>query len=170
MSRSGLSPPLASDVLTLAGVAAVAIAAPLADLHKRNFADGWTAQAIAAILGLPGTAVLVCRAGEVLAGFVLIRTAADESEVLTIAVDEPWRHRGIGRHLLLTAAGWAREAGARSLFIEVAEDNAAARSLYRTTGFIPVGRRRGYYRRCRGAATDALILSLALSSGAADRS
>jgi len=38
-------------------------------------------------------------------------------------------------------------AGARRVFLEVAEDNWAARRLYAALGFAPVGRRRNYYRR-----------------------
>jgi ribosomal-protein-alanine N-acetyltransferase len=51
-----------------------------------------------------------------------------------------------------------REAGAKTLFLEVADGNEAALGLYRSFGAVAVGRRRGYYEH--GA--DAAIFSLAL--------
>ena len=46
----------------------------------------------------------------------------------------------------MTAAGVAALVrGAASMHLEVAEDNAAARSLYRKLGYEESGRRRGYY-------------------------
>ena len=48
---------------------------------------------------------------------------------------------------LVHATGMAAAAGVSRLFLEVAEDNWAARRLYAALGFAPVGRRRNYYRR-----------------------
>ena len=56
------------------------------------------------------------------------------------------------------AALAARNLGAEQMFLEVAEDNAAALALYRRAGFEAAGRRRGYYPREAGAAVDALLL------------
>ena len=46
-------------------------------------------------------------------------------------------------------------AGARTVYLEVRESNAAARALYESRGFEAVGRRRGYYRH---PVEDALVL------------
>ena len=43
------------------------------------------------------------------------------------------------------------------MFLEVAEDNAAARDLYERQGFRPVGRREDYYRTASGTVA-ALVL------------
>ena len=48
------------------------------------------------------------------------------------------------------ATRFASAAGTRRIFLEVAEDNWAARRLYAAIGFAPVGRRRNYYRRGQG--------------------
>jgi ribosomal-protein-alanine N-acetyltransferase len=53
--------------------------------------------------------------------------------------------------------------GARRVFLEVAEDNRAARGLYSAQGFAGVGRRAGYYGAAAGTDSDALILSRLLS-------
>jgi ribosomal-protein-alanine N-acetyltransferase len=57
----------------------------------------------------------------------------------------------------------AQRQGARTLFLEVAQDNSAARGLYAAHGFVQIGRRANYYRR-RSGLVDALVLRLLLSS------
>jgi [ribosomal protein S18]-alanine N-acetyltransferase len=92
-----------------------------------------------------------------LIGFILVRIAADECEILSLAVD-PERHRqGIGTKLVEAAARDAHGRGARAMFLEVDVNNAAATHLYRKRGFKEVGRRTGYYRIC-DSLSDALIL------------
>ena len=86
------------------------------------------------------------------------RTAAGESELLTIAVRPAARRGGTGTALLAAYEREARNRGAETLFLEVAEDNAPARALYARAGWSEVGRRRAYY-----AGTDALVLSKGLT-------
>jgi GNAT superfamily N-acetyltransferase len=54
------------------------------------------------------------------------------------------RGRGVGRALLAGIAGWARARGRAGLYLQVEEDNPAARALYRGAGFEPVY---GYHYR-----------------------
>ncbi|MEI6984946.1 MAG: GNAT family N-acetyltransferase [Rhodospirillaceae bacterium] len=79
------------------------------------------------------------------AGFILCRAAGDEAEILTLAVLPEKRRRGLGYRLLADGLAGAAARGARTMFLEVAEDNIAALALYAGAGFIPVGRRPGYY-------------------------
>ena len=130
----------------------------LAALHAEAFDAPWSASAFASLLGQPG-AVLQAEAD----GFVLLQVAADEAEILTLAVRSSARRRGTGSRLVVAAGVRASAMGARRLFLEVAEDNAAARALYATLGFEPAGRRRRYYARKDGPAVDALLLVLNLS-------
>ena len=73
------------------------------------------------------------------------------------------RRRGLGADLVRAGAEAARARGASTLHLEVAEDNTAALALYRATGFVEAGRRKGYYARPDGSAAAALLLSLKLS-------
>ena len=52
--------------------------------------------------------------------------------------------------------------GAVRVFLEVADDNAAARALYARAGFVEAGRRPGYYAGADGERRDALLLALNL--------
>lgn len=129
----------------------------MAQVHTAAFERPWDAAAFAALIAQPGVTAL----GDA-DGFILIRTVADEAEILTLAVIPAVRRRGQGRALVQAAAIQARAAGAQRLFLEVAEDNAAATALYRQAGFAEVGRRARYYPRTGGEDAAALLLALNL--------
>ncbi len=75
-------------------------------------------------------------------GFLVTRaTAADEREILNVAVDPAARRAGIGRILMETVLAGYRGAW----FLEVRESNEAAITLYKTLGFAAAGRRENYY-------------------------
>jgi [ribosomal protein S18]-alanine N-acetyltransferase len=93
-----------------------------------------------------------------LRGFVLSRLAADEAEILTIAVDAAYQGRGVGRALLSENLRQAANAGAKAIFLEVAKDNAPALALYGRFGFVKVGERAGYYRRGDGTRATAVVM------------
>jgi ribosomal-protein-alanine N-acetyltransferase len=138
-----------------------------AALHAESFTPlgerAWTRQDLAGLLASPGVAGLLLRADGQEAGFALCRVAADEAELLTIAVRPGHRRQGAGRSLLAAIIDHVRGAGARTLFLEVGADNPAARSLYEAQGFSAVGSRRAYYRRGDGPPADGLVMRLTLN-------
>jgi len=140
-----------------------------ARLHGEAFARfgerAWTRQDMAELLASPGVAGWAAQSGEAAIGFALCRVAADEAELLTIAVLPDRRRHGTGRSLLDAAIAHARAAGAASLFLEVAADNPAALALYRQAAFQAVGEREAYYRRGERPAADALVMRLTLTYG-----
>ncbi|MCL5777692.1 GNAT family N-acetyltransferase [Limibaculum sp. FT325] len=115
--------------------------------------QAWDAAAVAA-LARDG-AVLLLAPG----GCALIRVAADEAELLTIAVRPEGRGRGLGARLLAEALAAARVAGAARMILEVADGNAPARALYARGGFAVIARRRDYYRHPDGSREDAVVLA-----------
>jgi ribosomal-protein-alanine N-acetyltransferase len=136
-----------------------------AALHRQAFEPlgerPWTRRDMAELLASPGVAGLFVVVDGREEGVGLWRMAADEAELLTIAVQADRRRQGLGRRLLDAVVERARHDGARSLFLEVGADNAPARSLYAQAGFLEVGRRPAYYQRAAGFA-DALVLRLTL--------
>ena len=134
-----------------------ATAARLAGLHALAFSAPWDAAAFEALLGQAGVLAI-----EVPEGFILIRSVADEAEILTLAVDPAARRQGLGTRLVREGALASAARGATRLFLEVADDNHAALALYARAGFTEAGRRRGYYARPEGGRQDALILALNL--------
>lgn len=133
----------------------------LAALHARCFVTPrpWTAAEFTDLLAASGCFLLTAPDG-----FVLGRTIADEAELLTIAVAPEARRHGIARALLARFAETARTGGAVTAFLEVAENNPAARALYAATGWQAAGRRRNYYRAPDGSAADALVLRIDLDA------
>jgi ribosomal-protein-alanine N-acetyltransferase len=73
------------------------------------------------------------------------------------------RRHGVGTELVARGAAEAAARGAKRLFLEVADDNAAARALYARAGFAEAGRRPRYYARADGSRRDALLLALNLA-------
>lgn len=128
--------------------------AHLAAIHARAITPAWTEAALRDLLAQPGVWA------EVEAdGFILMRQAGDEAEVLTLAVLPEARRRGRGLALMQAALTTCRSRGVSDVFLEVAADNAAAQALYRAIGMVETGRRRSYYARSNGSAIDALILT-----------
>tara|TARA_R110000868_G_scaffold41483_6_gene141776 strand:- start:1614 stop:2087 length:474 start_codon:yes stop_codon:yes gene_type:complete len=122
----------------------------IAALHGASFDAGWSTDTFAELLVGSGVYLWVAREAGVLSGFVLARMVADEAEILTIAVAGPFRGQRIGERLMEQVVVGALARGATSLFLEVAEDNQSAISLYARMGFREVGRRPAYYPRKTG--------------------
>lgn len=139
-------------------------AGEVAALHARLFDEGWSEASIKSLLEHPASASLIAVAGDpkTIKGFVIAQLAADEAEILSIAVAPDWQRAGLGVRLIEGLIRASRRGEARKVFLEVAEDNAAARALYAKLGFREIGRRRGYYKRPAGA-VDALTLGLELT-------
>lgn len=139
----------------------------IAALTGKAGGDPWRADSVSGILALPGTFALIASLDGQPSGFILVRVAADESEIINFAVAPSARRRGVGRFLLEAALATAGERGAYAIFLEVARDNTAARALYSEKGFEQVGIRTNYYRRGPENYTDALILRRELITNAA---
>ena len=132
----------------------------LARLHATSFADAWSAEWIAKLLAQPGAFAFLVDGDS--GGFVLVRAAGGEAEILTLAVAPAARRRGIGSALISAACRQAQEMGADTMFLEVSRSNEAAITLYTRLGFREVGRRRGYYTEPGRSNEDALVYCVKL--------
>lgn len=139
-------------------------AAECAEIHAPSFAHAWSEEEFESLLASRACLADGAFEGDKgrLGGFVLSRRAADEAEILTIAVSPRLRRRGAGKSLLQRHMKRLADGGTRRLFLEVAEDNPPALALYRGLGFSEEGRRKGYYRRSDGPAANALVMARAL--------
>jgi ribosomal-protein-alanine N-acetyltransferase len=99
--------------------------------------------------------------GEAVIGYAVLMIAADEAHLLNFAVAAEWQNQGIGRHFLAHIVEVARVAGCQIVYLEVRPSNAAARHLYRKSGFQQIAIRPGYYPGVHGR-EDALFLGLSL--------
>lgn len=129
----------------------------IAAIHRAAMPESaWSADAWRSLLAAPGARARIAMDGTAPAGFLHLRRAGDEAEVVMIATHPSAQRRGIATALLEDAVA---SLDGRTLFLEVAESNGAARALYARSGFRQVGRRPGYYRTASGR-EDALVLRL----------
>ena len=135
----------------------------LAQIHGASFHRGWGESEFDGMLTERNTLVHRLRVGRKVVGFAVSRMAADEAEILSIAVAESHRGRGLSHTLLLTHLGHLAGRGVRTVFLEVEENNQPARRLYERAGFAIVGRRERYYRQDGGEPLNALLMRRDLS-------
>jgi ribosomal-protein-alanine N-acetyltransferase len=140
----------------------------LASLERSCFAPPWSEHLLRLELDAPGSLVLVAESGgaDRLDGYAVLRTVADEAELLRVAVRPDDRRAGIGRGLVEAGLDAVARRGAARCFLEVRADNRAAIALYRTLGFAPSGTRSGYYPE----GTDALLMAVDLAEASSGRS
>ncbi|GAA3843597.1 ribosomal protein S18-alanine N-acetyltransferase [[Pseudomonas] carboxydohydrogena] len=136
----------------------------LARLHKASFHRGWDAGEFEQLLADRSVLAHRLRMGNTVAGFILSRMAADEAEILSVAIAPNLRGRGLAGPLVQTHLGYLAGAGIRTVFLEVEENNRPARALYARTGFSTVGRRERYYKDDSGAQLNAIVMRRDLSS------
>jgi ribosomal-protein-alanine N-acetyltransferase len=123
-------------------------------MEREIFSDPWSASAFR---DLEAALFVVAEADAKVVGYLVGRTAADEGEILNLAVGSGHRGKGVGRALVDHALSTFREHGVGMVYLEVRDSNGVAQRFYQGVGFKEVGRRRGYYDRPR---EDARILAL----------
>lgn len=132
-------------------------AAIMAEIHLDSFDAPWSEQAFITLLSQPVVSGWIGLEEEPV-GFVLTRSVANESEILTIAIRKTQRRKGFAHTLLFEALTKIKENGSVVCHLEVADDNAAGLALYGRMGFQETGRRERYYRRSTGA-VDAVLMT-----------
>ena len=125
-------------------------AASLAVLHAASFNRGWSEHEFEQLFTDRNVIADRATSGRTNVGFILSRRAADEAEILSVAVARASRGRGLARRLLDLHLRRLAGLGSRAVFLEVDEDNTSARRLYARAGFREAGRRPGYYAQSGG--------------------
>jgi ribosomal-protein-alanine N-acetyltransferase len=133
-------------------------AAAIAKLHAASFHRGWSEDELESLLVERNVLTHRATVNGRLVGFIMSRIAASEAEILSVAVAASYRGKGLARRMLNLHMGRLSGVGARVIFLEVDESNAAACQLYRRAGFSEAGRREGYYAAADGKRATALVL------------
>lgn len=143
----------------------------IAAIERSCFADPWSEESFRRILGGPSAIfhVIGYPPDFEVAGYVIAFNLGEDAELLNIAVHPDYRGRGLAGQMLDAVLIELRARGVRNAFLEVRESNKAARGLYDSRGFRPIGRRRNYYRR---PVEDALVMRrmLEVATGGEGRS
>ncbi len=137
----------------------------LATIHRDGFRRTWSAHDFQTLMHDPSVFVLAVRlmsplGTRRLAGFVTVRFAADEAEILTIAVSPRYRRHGYGRLLMDDVISRLYRERIATLFLEVDRTNTAAVRLYQRLGCTVAGERRNYYSAPAAGDGTALVMRL----------
>lgn len=133
----------------------------LADTHKAAFGvqSGWRAGDFAGYLTDP-TALII---GSDLC-FVLVRLAGPEAEILTLATHPDVQRQGRATALLRDALPRLSAVKVEEVFLDVSDQNTAARALYARCGFTGFALRHNYYKNGTTAICMKAVLSPASST------
>lgn len=122
-------------------------------IEQATYPTPWTAGIFRDELAGESRRYVVAEGDEAVVGYAGLLLVAPEAHVTSVTVAPSRRGGRVGTRLMLHLAEAAREAGAKSLTLEVRVSNVAAQALYQRFGMAPVGVRKGYYRD-----EDALIM------------
>ena len=127
----------------------------IAELEKLCFTTPWSEKSIASELKNDLSVWMVALDGDRVVGYIGSQTAADETDMMNVAVHPDYRRRGIAQILIELLIPELKRRCSTSLSLEVRASNEPAKQLYEKLGFAEVGRRKNYYRDPK---EDALIL------------
>ena len=133
-------------------------AAAIAPLHAASFRRGWSEQEVEGLLTDRHVIAHRAMTGAKLIGFIMSRLVEDEAEILSVAVANRKRGRGLARKLLTLHLRRLAGLGARTVFLEVDEHNRPAIRLYDRAGFHEISRRPNYYPGAGAKPAAALVL------------
>lgn len=130
-----------------------------AELEKRCFSSPWELEEYEKSRQREDFSCLCAYTDGEFSGFLMAFHVLDECHLLDIATEEKFRRRGIGAALICELMKRAGEKDGSVIYLEVREKNQAARGLYEKLGFVPVGKRKDYYKN---PTDDALLYTLTL--------
>jgi len=121
--------------------------------------DRWTAKQVLSELERTASTIYLASARGHICGLAIVMRAADEADLLLMAVHPRFRRQGVARKLLDSLTVKLRKSGVIKLSLEVRSTNSSAIRLYQQTGFEMTSVRKGYYR---GSAGDGILMTLGL--------
>ena len=110
-------------------------------------AASWSAESYSNFAKEEGTVALIVEVGNEIGGFLIGRQAADQAEILNLAVALKHRRKGEGSKLLKAVLAEFRLRGVKSVCLEVRESNKDAILFYERHGFAIMGHRKAYYHQ-----------------------
>lgn len=132
------------------------------EIEHESFGQPWRRETFVALMGRPSVDVLVGEVGEVVVGYVVLRSTVGESELANLAVAEAHRRTGVARALLTKAVETAQGRGATWVFLAVRASNREAARLYERFGFQEIGTHGAYYQE---PLEDARVFALEFPAG-----
>ena len=117
----------------------------IAELERRIFSDAWSVSGLEESYKREEALILGAYKEGKIYGYLVAYLAADECELMRLAVKEEKRKENAGTHLLLALESMCEDAGIKKIFLEVRESNKTAISFYESGNFIQDGVRPNFY-------------------------
>ena len=115
------------------------------EIERACFRDPWTRTDLEGVVKFSCYQSFLAEEGGQVCGYGCMIALFETAEIANVAVDIPFRKRGIGRKILLAMHEKAKQLGASEALLEVRKSNAAAIALYESEGYIAYGIREKYY-------------------------
>lgn len=119
----------------------------VAAIAAEVFTDPWTMQGFAEALLMDNACFLLAVDGNTVLGYCGIYMAADEGEIINVAVKPEFRRQNIADQLICALLFEGHKNGVSRFFLEVRVSNAAAIHLYEKNGFVKQGIRKNFYEK-----------------------
>lgn len=129
----------------------------VAQIAATSIPDAWSEKLFECELENTPSTVFVAISDDKVVGFCGVQTVLDEAYITNIAVDKPFRRKGVGDTILKAIINDLKDFSFISL--EVRVSNVAAINLYKKHGFVSQGIRKGFYSH---PTEDANIMTLFL--------
>jgi len=112
-------------------------------IENRVFRHPWNKNQIQQELKQENGKLVYVEIEEKIMGYIMVRVVKNEAQILNIAIDLPFQHRGYGKKLLQNTL---HELGTETdVFLEVRVSNLPAIKLYSEFNFEEIGVREQYY-------------------------
>ena len=127
-----------------------------AEIENLCFVHPWSEQSIKDEMNKENSVFLMAFEGDTPIGYVGLSVVFDEGYMGNLAVIEEHRKKGVGRALMAELLSKCQKLNLAFVTLEVRQSNTPAVNLYKSLGFIEVGRRKNYYKE---PSEDALLLT-----------
>ena len=99
-----------------------------------------TQDRVVATLAVPSTSLAVFEHEGQVQGWIELRItyameSGERAEIVGLVVDQAARRKGVGKHLVDFARGWAREKGIQTLLVRSRKSRVEAHAFYPAVGF-----------------------------------
>ena len=120
-------------------------------IEKKSFINPWTKNMFLSSARNDTVKFRILIKNKTVAGYYIISSVTDETEILDIAVNPDFRKQSLGKNMLEDIKKEATD----KIFLEVRRSNVAALNLYKSFDFKEIAIRKRYYKN-----EDALMLRL----------
>ena len=127
-------------------------------IERYSFSDPWPSHCFLAAI-MEGDICWGLFTEGSLIGYLIAMPDSDRMHLVNLAIDHPYRRRGLGRMLMHRLYETVKESGWRCITLEVRPSNEAAIEFYKAEGFEQVSVAVGYYQ----GKEDALIFNRSIS-------